>query len=87
MRNTVLIVDDVKYNRELLAEVLNEEYDVSIADVYDALVSERVYKSAYSKEVAYEMIVTGECGVFSPKLLDCLCKVRDRFEKLADSDL
>ena len=37
---------------------------VSIADVYDALVNERVYKSAFSKEKAFQMIVTGECGVF-----------------------
>lgn len=33
---------------------------VSLADVYDALVSERVYKAAYSPEDAYEMIVNGE---------------------------
>lgn len=38
---------------------------VSIADVYDALVSERVYKGAYTKEQAFHMIISGECGVFS----------------------
>ncbi len=37
---------------------------VSLADVYDALVSERVYKKAYSHEKAIEMITNGECGVF-----------------------
>lgn len=58
---------------------------VSIADVYDALVNERVYKSAFSKEKAFQMIVTGECGVFSPKLLDCFWNVRREFEKLADA--
>lgn len=57
---------------------------VSIADVYDALVNERVYKSAFSKEKAFQMIVTGECGVFSPKLLDCFWNVRKEFESLAD---
>ncbi|MGN0505712.1 MAG: HD domain-containing phosphohydrolase [Lachnospiraceae bacterium] len=57
---------------------------VSIADVYDALVNERVYKSAYSKEKAFQMIVTGECGAFSPKLLDCFWNARREFEKLAD---
>ena len=56
---------------------------VSIADVYDALVSERVYKSAYSVDQAFHMIVTGECGVFSPKLLECFRRVRKEFEKLA----
>mgnify|MGYP000547415913 CR=1 FL=1 len=39
---------------------------VSIADVYDALTSERVYKSAYTHEKAIEMILNGECGTFSP---------------------
>lgn len=57
---------------------------VSIADVYDALVNERVYKSAFTKEKAFQMIVTGECGVFSPKLLDCFWNARREFEKLAD---
>lgn len=57
---------------------------VSIADVYDALVNERVYKSAFSKEKAFQMIVSGECGVFSPKLLDCFWNARREFEKLAD---
>ena len=57
---------------------------VSIADVYDALVNERVYKSAFSKEKAFQMIVTGECGVFSPKLLDCFWNARRAFERLAD---
>lgn len=57
---------------------------VSIADVYDALVNERVYKSAFSKEKAFQMIVGGECGVFSPKLLDCFWNARREFEELAD---
>lgn len=56
---------------------------VSIADVYDALVNERVYKSAYTKEEAFHMIVTGECGLFSPKLLECFRKVRKAFEELS----
>ena len=60
---------------------------VSIADVYDALVNERVYKSAFSKEQAFQMIVTGECGVFSPKLLECFWNVRKDFESLAEASL
>ena len=39
---------------------------VSLADVYDALVSDRVYKKAYSHEKAIEMILNGECGMFNP---------------------
>lgn len=55
---------------------------VGLADVYDALVSERVYKSAYSEDEAFHMIVSGECGVFSPKLLECFRKVKKKFEEL-----
>ncbi len=46
----------------------------SIADVYDALVSPRVYKKAYDPDTAVEMIRTGQCGVFGPKLLECFLK-------------
>lgn len=53
---------------------------VSIADVYDALVNERCYKDAFSKEQAYKMITTGECGAFSPKILESFGKVRTLFE-------
>ena len=45
---------------------------VSIADVYDALVSKRVYKESYTHETAMQMIMNGECGVFNPVLLQCL---------------
>lgn len=57
---------------------------VSIADVYDALVSERVYKEAYTLEQAFHMIVSGECGVFNPKLLECFRNVRKEYEELAE---
>lgn len=45
---------------------------VALADVYDALVSERVYKKAFSHEKAVDMILNGECGVFNPELMECL---------------
>ena len=53
---------------------------VSLADVYDALVSERVYKKAYSHEKAIEMITNGECGCFNPILLECLLDIEDRIK-------
>lgn len=56
---------------------------VSIADVYDALVSKRCYKEAYELESAYNMIINGECGIFSPKLIECFKKSRNKFEALA----
>lgn len=65
---------------------------VSIVDVFDALISKRVYKSAYPTEEAVRMIHDGECGEFSPKLMDCfdlakedLCQMADAIS-YADSD-
>lgn len=58
---------------------------VSVADVYDALVNERCYKDAYSTDEAFRMIVNGECGVFSPRLMEVFRNVRGRFEELTKS--
>ncbi len=58
---------------------------VSIVDVYDALVSKRVYKQAYSKREAYRMIMEGECGVFSPKIIQCFKSSRQKIELFSDS--
>ena len=49
---------------------------VSLADVYDALTSERCYKKAYSHDKAVEMILNGECGVFNPKLVECFVEIQ-----------
>ena len=48
---------------------------VSIADVYDALVSRRAYKKPYPPEKAISMIVSGDCGIFNPLLVECLCEI------------
>ena len=48
---------------------------VALADVYDALTSERIYKKAFSHEKAIEMIKNGECGAFNPILIQVLDKV------------
>ena len=49
---------------------------VSLADVYDALTSERCYKKAFSHERAVQMIQNGECGAFNPLLLQCLTNIQ-----------
>ena len=49
----------------------------SLADVYDALTSKRVYKAAFSHEKAVEMIVKGECGAFNPRMLQCFMDIKD----------
>ena len=51
---------------------------VSVADVYDALTSVRVYKDAIPHEEAIQMILDGKCGEFNPLLLDCLLEVQDQ---------
>ena len=54
---------------------------VSVADVYDALVSERIYKKAYPHEVAIQMILNGECGNFNPLLLECMLDIQDEIRQ------
>lgn len=56
---------------------------VSIADVYDALTTDRVYKKAYEPDVACNMILNGECGIFSPLLLESFKNIRESFASLA----
>lgn len=55
---------------------------VSLVDVYDALTSKRVYKAAYDTEKAFQMIVHGQSGVFSPKLQKAFTEVRKEFEDI-----
>jgi response regulator RpfG family c-di-GMP phosphodiesterase len=52
-----------------------------IADAYDALSSKRVYKDAYSHQIAVRMIQEGECGTFNPILLECLTECSDELER------
>ena len=54
---------------------------VSLADVYDALTSERCYKAAFDHETALNMIVNGECGAFNPLLLECLMDGADQIKQ------
>ncbi|MCD8076312.1 MAG: response regulator [Lachnospiraceae bacterium] len=54
----------------------------AVADVYDALTSDRVYKKAYSHEVAMQMIFNGECGAFNPKVLEAFRQSEDRILEL-----
>ncbi len=58
---------------------------VSIVDVYDALVSARIYKTAYAADKAIQMIHDGECGLFSPKILDCFDLAKEDLLALSDA--
>lgn len=55
---------------------------VSLVDVYDALTSKRVYKNAYDSDRAYQMILNGHSGTFSPKMLKAFTEVKPRFESI-----
>ena len=54
--------------------------------MYDALVSERVYKKAFDKDKAFEMIMNGECGVFSDEMFNCFVHARDEIEVFTDNN-
>ena len=54
---------------------------VSLADVYDALTSERCYKKAYTPEDSIAMILRGECGTFNPLLIECLLDIREDLQR------
>lgn len=59
---------------------------VSVVDVYDALVSKRVYKDSFDASKAELMIINGECGVFSPKILECFKASKSELFELSKSE-
>lgn len=63
-------------------EIPIEAQIVSIVDAYEALVGERVYRDAYEKTEAYNMIMNGECGAFSEEILTCFKKAIPTLEKM-----
>lgn len=78
--------DGKGYPDSLVGEAIPIEAQlVSIVDAYEALVGERVYRDAFSKDKAYNMIMNGECGEFSDNVLTCFEKARPELEKIASS--
>lgn len=59
---------------------------VSLADVYDALTSKRVYKRAYSHKTAVDMIQSGECGAFNQKLIKVFLDSQDELKDIVDEE-
>lgn len=57
---------------------------VSIVDVYDALISVRVYKDSYTHAKAYQMIQDGECGQFPPDILECFQLAKEDFYDMVE---
>lgn len=58
---------------------------VSVADVYDALTTERRYKKAFSHESACAMISEGKNAQFDPRLVDALMEAEKEFKTVRDS--
>ena len=54
---------------------------VSLADVYDALISERAYKKGFTHERTIEMILGGECGIFNPILIECFMEIEQKIKQ------
>ena len=54
---------------------------VSLADVYDALISVRAYKKGFTHERAIEMILGGECGIFNPILVECFMEIEPKIKQ------
>lgn len=58
---------------------------MAVADVYDALISVRVYKPAYSHDQAVRMIIDGRGTHFDPDIADALFDVKGDFQTIAMS--
>lgn len=55
---------------------------MAVADVYDALISERVYKPAYSHEQAVEIIRDGRGSHFDPEMVDAFLNLSEEFLRI-----
>jgi putative two-component system response regulator len=58
---------------------------MAVADVYDALISKRVYKEAFAREMAESIIVDGAGTHFDPEVVNAFRHVRERFWELAST--
>ena len=56
---------------------------MAVADVYDALISKRVYKRAFSHEKAIEIICEGRGRHFDPDVVDAVKAIEDMFREIA----
>jgi len=56
---------------------------MAIADVYDALISKRVYKRPFTHKKAVEFIVQGRSSHFDPDMVDAFIELEEEFRKIA----
>lgn len=57
---------------------------MALADVYDALISERVYKKAFSHEKAKAIILQGDGKHFDPQVVEAFIAIEHQFVAIAD---
>jgi len=57
---------------------------MALADVYDALISKRVYKDAFSHNKAAELIVSMKGSHFDPRIVDAFEQLKDEFKAIAE---
>ncbi len=56
---------------------------MALADVYDALISKRIYKPAFSHEKARETIVKDRGKRFDPDIVDAFLEIEEEFKAIA----
>jgi len=56
---------------------------MALADVYDALISKRVYKPPYSHAKAVQIINEGSGKHFDPEIVTVFNKIKDKFRLIA----
>lgn len=65
--------DDIPISARLMA----------VADVYDALISRRVYKEGMPHEKAAEIMLKGKCSHFDPDVIDAFLELQEEFAEIA----
>jgi putative two-component system response regulator len=58
---------------------------MAIADVYDALISKRIYKGPMTQEAAAAIIIDGAGTQFDPEIVDAFCRCRDQMAAIAQT--
>jgi adenylate cyclase len=64
-------------------EIPIEAQFMTLADVYDALISKRCYKKAFTFEMAEEIIISGKGEAYNPKLIEAFLELKEEFKKIA----
>jgi len=67
-------------------EIPIEARIVALADVYDALRQERIYKKAFTHEKSMEIIISESCKHFDPRIVEIFIDKHERFREIFDEN-